>query len=70
MKTLLEKLEFLGFILAAAGWLLILVQLAGYWRWGDFDPWFSRILLHGSPEQVGALIYLSLVLILLSCRRF
>lgn len=65
----LYRLESLGFILAAFAWLIILVELAGHWRFGSFDPWVYRILVPGTPEQAAALIYLALVMILLSCRR-
>lgn len=68
MNKLAEKLEFLGFILAAAGWLLIIIGLAGHWRFGHFDPWVYALLVPGSVPQVCALIYLALVMILLSCR--
>lgn len=62
-------LEYLGFIMAAFAWLIILVELAGHWRFGAFDPWVYRILVPGTLEQAAALVYLALVMILLSCRR-
>lgn len=72
MKTrrrLLYLLEDMGFIMAVFAWLIILVELAGHWRFGAFDPWVYRILIPGTWEQYAALVYLALVMILLSCRR-
>lgn len=68
MKNLRQKLESIGVCMAAAGWLMVIVQLAGWWRWRDVDEWVYRALDHGSPEQFGVLAYLVITLILLSCR--
>jgi hypothetical protein len=69
MKTRLYTLiESTGVFLSALGFLILTVQLAGYWRYGSMDPWAQAVLQHGTLEQVGALAYLVLVLVLLSCR--
>jgi hypothetical protein len=45
------RLEFTGICMAAVAFLLVITQLAAYWRFSDVDEWAYAVLEHGSPEQ-------------------
>lgn len=66
--TTRAKIEFLGFILAGLGWLILLAQIGAWFRFGSFDPFFYQATLPGTLEQWCVLAYLVLILVLLSCR--
>jgi len=61
-------LETLGIFLAALGFLVLTIQLAGLWRFGMLDEWAEAATLPGTFEQWCVLAYLCLVAVLLSCR--
>lgn len=65
---LLQHLETTGYFMAALGLLLLTVQLAGYWRFGSFDPFFYQATLPGTWQQIACLCYLCLTVILLNCK--
>lgn len=68
MKRLYTAIESLGLFLAALGFLILTVQLAGYWRFGSLDEWAQAATLPGTIEQWCVLAYLCLTVICLSIR--
>lgn len=63
-----DRLEFTGVCMAAVAFLVAMIQLAGYWRFGDLDEWAYAVLDHGSPEQFMVLAWLALTIIFISAR--
>ena len=63
-----ERIEYTGFCMAAIAFLTLMVELAGWYRFGDVSEWVYEVLEHGSPYQFGAIAYLVIMLIFLSAK--
>jgi len=61
-------LETLGIFLAALGFLILAIQLAGLWRFGMLDEWAEAATLPGTFEQWCVLAYLAALIVCLSVR--
>lgn len=57
--------DLIAAIFAAATWLLLLMNLAFYWRFGAPAAWLVRAFNHGTLEQVGLLAWLVVLLLLI-----
>lgn len=68
MTTWRDKIHATGFILAALGYLLLIIQFAGYWRFGSLDEWAIQATLPGTLEQLCVLSYILITLICLHAK--
>ena len=63
-----SRLEFTGFCMAGLGFLIVIMQLGGFWRFGAFDTWVMEATFYGSLEQWAVLAYLCVTAILLCAK--
>lgn len=61
-------LEAFGLFLAALGFLILMIQLAGLWRFGSLDEWAEAATLPGTFEQWCVLAYLAVLVVCLSVK--